>query len=92
MKGGYDHFVQKEIREQPKTLARTMHGSQTMTLTHVLCAGDRVVIPFGSQRVNRLSWGVFRGSFLPEETGDAGGWCLLPVAPPTTRPGLPPNC
>lgn len=26
MKGGYDHFMQKEIHEQPETLARTMQG------------------------------------------------------------------
>lgn len=26
MKGGYDHFMQKEIHEQPETLSRTMQG------------------------------------------------------------------
>ena len=26
MKGGYNHFMQKEIHEQPETLARTMQG------------------------------------------------------------------
>lgn len=26
MKGGYEHFMQKEIHEQPETLARTMQG------------------------------------------------------------------
>jgi glutamine---fructose-6-phosphate transaminase (isomerizing) len=32
MKGGYDHYMQKEIFEQPETIAQTMRGRVTMPL------------------------------------------------------------
>ncbi|KAL3134865.1 hypothetical protein ABBQ32_007831 [Trebouxia sp. C0010 RCD-2024] len=48
MKGGYDHFMQKEIHEQPETLARTMQGRIAFDTA---AKDDKVVNPFGSQRV-----------------------------------------
>ncbi|DBA88355.1 TPA: hypothetical protein ACH3X2_004856 [Trebouxia sp. C0005] len=48
MKGGYDHFMQKEIHEQPETLARTMQGRIAFGQS---AQDDKVVNPFGAQRV-----------------------------------------
>ncbi|DBB18696.1 hypothetical protein WJX82_003346 [Trebouxia sp. C0006] len=48
MKGGYDHFMQKEIHEQPETLARTMQGRIAFDQS---AQDDKVVNPFGAQRV-----------------------------------------
>ncbi|KAL3134958.1 hypothetical protein ABBQ32_007918 [Trebouxia sp. C0010 RCD-2024] len=48
MKGGYAHFMQKEIYEQPETLARTMQGRIAFDTA---AKDDKVVNPFGSQRV-----------------------------------------
>ena len=37
MKGGYDHFMQKEIHEQPETLARTMQGRIAFDTASKVC-------------------------------------------------------
>jgi len=40
MKGGYDHFMQKEIYEQPETLARTMQGRIAFDQSAQVCTSS----------------------------------------------------
>lgn len=43
MKGGYDHFMQKEIHEQPESLFQTMQGRVRFRTSPEVCS---VLSPF----------------------------------------------
>ncbi len=59
MKDGYDHFMQKEIHEQPETLARTMQGriafDQSAQVRTSSCCFNPSSIPSSTEALSPLS-------------------------------------